>query len=319
MSGVTLIDSNSVGHANNAVATLSVGGYQVQAIFGVLNSIRDLRIKHPKNKQLCLWDGKAYWRYALLPEYKGKRNLDPNKKPKPYEIKAQALRDAYKLQVPDIIRGLGLLGVSQIIPTEDEADDLAGYLSGRYVKAGKKVLLVSRDHDWLQLVGESVSWFNPIDRVTVTGDTFQEYTGYAHAMQFLQEKALIGDNSDNIGGVAGIGPKASQLLLNHYGSIEALYLTAKDGEWEPPTKELKRYRKKVTDFIGKEKTEGMAIFRRNMELMNLIDAKQPKSSTLEVKKDPINVDGFLDFCEEFQFRSILNKQEQWLKPFMETK
>lgn len=319
MLDVMLVDVNGVGYASNSVAKLTVGDYEVQAIFGTLNSIRELRLKNPNHSQVILWDGKAQWRYDLYPEYKANRTLDPNKKAKPYEIKQQAMRDSYKLQRPDIVRGLELLGVTQILPEEDEADDLAGHLSGKFSKAGRKILLVARDQDWLQLVDDSVSWYNPIDKITVTGKTFEEYTGFKSQIQFLQEKALLGDNSDNIKGVDGIGPKAAPLIINHYGSVESLYLLAKDGDWEPPIPELKRYRKKITAFVGAEKTEGLDVFDRNMKLMKLIGKAAPDPKTITVKKSPIDVDGFLEFCRELNFSSIINKQEQWLEPFMRGK
>jgi len=316
MSGVMLMDMNGIGHANNAASKLTVGDYQVQAIFGSLNSIRELKLKNANLKPIGLWDGRAQWRYDLYPEYKGKRKLDPNAKPKPYQVKAEEQRQAYRLQRDDIVHGLELLGVTQVIPKHDEADDLAGFLSRRYSSAGKEVLLVARDHDWLQLVNKNTSWFNPVDDVTVNHASFCEYTGYETSLQFVQEKALIGDSSDCIKGVAGIGEKAAQLILNHYGSVEALHLAAKDGDWEPPIKELSRYRKKINEFVGQEKTEQLDIFKRNMKLMNLLEIDKPKN--IVVKKEPIDVDGFIEFCHELNFKSIINKKEQWLEPFMET-
>lgn len=311
---VLLIDSNSVGHAANAATRLTAGDIETQAIFGTLNSVRDLIIKYNGFTPICTWDGYAKWRYDLYPGYKAKRTPDPNKVLKPYEIEAQRKRASYHEQKPYIIEGLRLLGVRQIVPEHDEADDLAGYLAKDFSAKDKKVILVSRDHDWLQLVDENVSWFNPVDNETVTNLHFNEYTGYEHAHQFVSEKCLIGDSSDNIGGVDGIGKKAAPLILNHYGSVENMLnqLEGKDSTWSPPIIELNRYRKKMLAFAEKD-SDGRKIYDRNMRLMCLLDVRKP--SNISVIKTPLNEDKFKELCYSLAFHSILRKFDEWLKPF----
>lgn len=311
---VILIDGNSVGHASNAAISLRVGDIETQAIFGTLNSIRDLKAKYSGFTPICLWDGRAQWRYDLYPEYKGKRKLDPNKIPKPYEIKAQKARESYHEQKPFIFKGLELLGVRQIFPDHDEADDLAGYLAKDFTDKGKQVVLVSRDHDWLQLVSSNVVWFNPVDNETVNANTFEEYTGYKEAMQFVAEKCLVGDSSDNIKGVSGIGEKAAQLILNHYDYVGYMFEEiAKAGEdWTPPIKELNRYKKKLMEFAA-EGSEGQKIFDRNYELMSLLDKRKP--SNITVIKGELQEEAFIEFCHELAFHSIIRKQDEWLSTF----
>jgi 5'-3' exonuclease len=314
MSAVILIDGNSVGHASNAAARLSVGDLETQAIYGTINAIRDLMLKYVNHTPICLWDGRAQWRYDLYPEYKGKRKLDPNKIPKPYEIQQQKMRDSYYKQRPHIVEALDLLGVRQVIPQHDEADDLAGYLAKSYSKKGKKVILVSRDHDWLQLVDDNVTWFNPVDNQTVTQKTFQEYTGYKDPRQFVAEKCLVGDSSDNIKGVSGIGEKAANLLLNHYGYVHFLFEEFEDLGigWKPPTEELRRYKKKLLEFIA-EGSEGRDIYDRNHKLMSLLDKE--KQTNVKVIRNSLREADFVEFCHEFAFQSIIRKLDEWLSPF----
>ncbi len=311
---VILIDMNSVGHANNAATRLTAGDLETQAIFGTLNSVRDLMMKYEGFTPIGLWDGRAQWRYDLYPEYKAKRKLDPNKVAKPYELKQQQARESYHEQRPYIIKGLQLLGVRQICPQDDEADDLAGYLSKDFSAKGKRVVLVSRDHDWLQLVDKSVSWFNPVDNETVTDKTFEEYTGYKHAMQFVAEKCLVGDSSDNITGVSGIGVKCAPLILHHYGYPGYMIdeIRAAGDDWSPPIKELNRYKKKLMELAA-DGSEGEAIFHRNVKLMNLLDVKKP--SNLEMIHQDLDEYGFEEFCHSLAFHSILRKQEEWLAAF----
>lgn len=312
-----IVDGNSVGHAANSATGLSAGGKPTQAIFGTLNTIRDLIVKFKPSRVMVLWDGRAQWRYDLYPDYKAKRTLDPDKKPKPYEIKQQKSREEYHEQRPDIVRGLSLLGITQILPQEDEADDLAGYFT-RTISDGE-IVLVSRDHDWLQLVKKNVTWFNPIDNEIVKHSTFETYTGYKHASQFIAEKALVGDSSDFIKGVPGIGKTAAPLILTHYrGGVAELIqeVEAAGDAWEPSTDGLKRYRKKIIEF-GLNKDGARDIFYRNVKLMSLVDAPAPHKGTTSVIKDKINVDDFMEFCEEFAFYSIARKSEEWLEPFLE--
>jgi 5'-3' exonuclease len=312
-----IVDANSVGHAANAATRLTVGGKPTQAIFGTLNTVRDLSVKFKPSGIMMLWDGRAQWRYDLYPEYKANRNPDPNKKLKPYEIKKLKLREDYHAQRGDIARGLSLLGITQVFPKEDEADDLAGYLTGSLTG---EVMLVSRDHDWLQLVKKNVSWFNPIDNELVKHSTFEAYTGYKHVSQFVAEKALMGDTSDFIKGVPGIGETAAPLILNHYrGGVGELIQEVKvAGEaWEPPTKELRRYRKKIIEF-GLNKNGAMDVFYRNVKLMSLIDAPAPRRGTVSVVRSELNEGDFLEFCDEFAFYSIVRESDKWLRPFVKS-
>jgi 5'-3' exonuclease len=299
--------------AANASARLNNGSIDTQAIFGSLNTIRDLTIKF-KGIPSVIWDGRAQWRYDLYPDYKAKRNLDPNKTPKPYEIAAQKAKESYRQQRPHIVEGLSLLGVRQILPKDDEADDIAGYLAGDMSAKGKKVVVVSRDHDWLQLVSKSVDWYNPVEKELVTAATFQEYTGYEDPMQFVYEKALVGDTSDCINGVQGIGPKCAPALIKHYGTPTGLIDEVKSvGEdWKPPIPELRMFRKKLVDF-GLNKNGGVDILERNMKLMCLLNVKKPAS--IEVRRTDYQQEAFVEFCHEFAFQSILRRYSEWIKPF----
>jgi DNA polymerase-1 len=310
---IVMIDGNSVGRAANAATRLSANGHETQAIFGTMNTVRDMSLKF-RGRPLVLWDGLAQWRYDLYPEYKANRELDPNKQLKPYEIAAQKAKESYRKQRPHIIEALRLLGVRQVIPKHDEADDAAGYLSKQMSDEGKKIVLVSRDHDWLQLVNENVNWYNPVEKELVTKRTFEEYTSYKHPSQFVAEKCLIGDSSDCITGVAGVGDKCAPLLIHHYGTMKNFFkeVESAGADWVAPTPELRRYRKKLIEF-GLNTNGGIDIYERNLKLMSLLNVQKPKS--VEVIKSPFNNDEFVEFCHEFAFQSILRRYDDWIEPF----
>lgn len=304
---VMLIDGNAMGYAANDAPRLTVGTYQVQAVFGMLRSVRTLLEKHSSKTPIVLWDSRAQWRFDLHPAYKSNRDKDP---------KQAAMREIYKRQKPDIMRGLQLLGVRQLTVHGYEADDTAGYLSQQYSDAGKDVMLITRDKDWLQLVRPGVSWHNWNDDVTVNDRTFEEFTGFKTPQGFVAGKALQGDTSDVIPGVGGLGETAAPFILHHYPSVPQLISEIRKTDektWQPPT-DLKRYRKKLLDFAY-NRTGGIDTYKRNIKLMNLLSVPKPDPAQVIMLRKPLDKDGFIAFAEELNFRSILNKLDQWLRPF----
>lgn len=311
---VLILDMNSIGNAANAMTKLTVGGAEMQAVYGSLITVRELITRFPSTRKVVgLWDGQSERRIKIFPEYKANRTLDLTKPLKDYEAKAQQAKESYRKQKPYIMQGLSLLGISQVVPTVDEADDWAGYLCRRLTDRSESVTLVSRDHDWLQLVRHGVDWYNPFVKETVSHVSFETYTGYEDPYQFLQEKALIGDKSDNINGVKGIGKVAAQAILAHYGNVQTL-LAENSFIWSPPTPELRKFGKKIMDFIDPIDTSGRTIFYRNMDLMNLIDTKVDIASA-KMSRTRLDDAAFHNFCDTFVFRSILRNYNTWLKPF----
>ena len=141
---ILIVDGNSIAHANHNATVLTVNGMQVQAIFGVLKSLRALLQATPGEKQLLvLWDGKAQFRLDQFPEYKGNRTA--------MDEKQAAHKAAFKAQTPFIEKALSLLGVRQMRSPLLEADDLAGHLVPKLSAAGTQVTMVTGDKDLLAL------------------------------------------------------------------------------------------------------------------------------------------------------------------------
>jgi DNA polymerase-1 len=109
-----------------------------------------------------------------------------------------------------------------------EADDLIGTIAKKVVDDhDKEVIIVTGDRDLLQLVNPHVNILMPLSGLTKTA-LFDEAAVEAkygvHPRQFIDYKALIGDQSDGYPGVTGIGPKSAAKLLQEYGTFENLYL-----------------------------------------------------------------------------------------------
>jgi DNA polymerase-1 len=149
------------------------------------------------------------YRDKLFAQYKGTR---------------QGMPHELIVQEPYIREILGALGVAVLSKPGYEADDIMGIMSRQFESAGEQTLLVTGDRDMFQLITGNVSvlYAKNGGDVLYTEDTIWEKYGVKPA-QLVDVKALMGDASDNIPGVAGIGEKTALRLIQQYGSIAAIY------------------------------------------------------------------------------------------------
>jgi 5'-3' exonuclease len=307
MKDVYLIDGSNITHANHNGTPLTANGMQVQAVFGVIRSLRAMFEKAPSDLlPIVLWDGKAQFRFDLYPDYKG--NRDPN------DLKAEQHRQAYQKQVPFLRKALELLGVAQVLHLHREADDLAAYFSDNYAAMGYRVTLISGDKDWIQLVKPGVTWYDPIRDRKVTHETLLDMTGYATVESFVDGKVLEGDTSDFIAGIEGMGPKTSQLFLAKWGTVKRFLEAVDAGDAEP----TRRKSKKATSPHPEEllfSPEGRARYERNLQLMDLRAGPKISPADLLLTKKPANPEAFGYLCERLMFASLLRQMPQTLRAF----
>jgi 5'-3' exonuclease len=304
MRGILLIDGMSIAHAANANKPLAVGDQPTQAVFGFLRSLRLSVSKFPTFTPLIAWDG-ASWRNNFYADYKVSRNKFPEKK---YEIEQAATKAQLKSQKTFIRQALGHLGVRQIAAWNLEADDIAGIVVKRKTE-GTRILMISGDKDWVQLIRPQVGWFDPIRDVSITPGTLYERLGVKTPRAWLECKALMGDPSDNIPGVGGIGEKGAKELLNTYGSVVEFRNMVID-----KTIKVETLPKKFRELAEAE--EKHEIFLRNMRLMDLNhpDIPAPVQLTISSNKQ-FSLEAFHDLCTELQFNSIVRDLETWCAPF----
>ena len=300
MSALCLIDGNSIGFAAQSSPKLTVGDREVQALFGFLKSTRVILSTYRDRSPVVLWDGKS-WRFEHFAGYKAKRSEDP---------KAVKEKEVYKTMKPFIARALKSLGVPQVMALNYEADDLAGLMTVKARGRGDTVVLISGDKDWLQLVEPGVLWHDTIRDRQVSFRNFHTTTGYVDGRAFAQGKALMGDTSDCIPGVGGIGEKAAPILLEKFGSIEKFWEAYEQPGFELP-EELARYRKKLADFVQ----EGKSKFAFNMLLMDLKTDQRPAPVKMTLTKGAYDPAAFTALCDEFAFHSILRDFDNWTRPF----
>ncbi len=302
-----LVDGNSLAHANHNATPLTVGDFQVQAIFGFLRSMHALVQNTPGEREIiCLWDGRAQWRIDLYPEYKANRTS--------LDAKQAAHREAFKRQIPFIEKALSLLGIKQYRAPLLEADDLAGYFSYTLSQKGHQVTLVSGDRDWLICLNRHVTWFDPIRDRRVTLDTLHDFTGYPTIDAYVQGKALVGDPSDNIGGIAGMGEKTAVRFLAEHQDVREFFRKVDAGEYTPRT----RASKTATSPHPEQSLaspQGRLVFERNVALMDLRRARCPGKGELLIDKGKPNAERFLLLCQRLAFASIIRDQNSFLHHF----
>lgn len=302
-----IIDGNSVGHAAFQTTPLYSGDIQTQAVYGFLRSLRSILVAHPESLPTVLWDG-ASWRKGIADEYKANRSDDDKKR----EARAR-----YKQQAPYIRKALAALGVTQIIAGNLEADDLAAILSEKIAAAGEDVLLVTGDEDWIQLVGPNVRWADHrVEDKKVDHWNFKEFTGVDTIDQFVQMKALQGDDSDNLKGCGGIGVVKALEIMTIWGSVEQLFADPTPAATFIAATGKKTLPKAYQNFLNNENS-AKENYDKNYKLMRLSAEYFPKPERLVVNRGELNREAFKQICMELGFRSLSGEPNlsTYLLPF----
>ena len=183
-------------------------GLPVNAIYGFLSMvIKLLKQEKPEYIVFCYDRKEPSFRHEMYTEYKAHRSEMP---------------EELVQQMPYLKQIAGLLGIPSLeIPTY-EADDLIGTLTHLGLRNKMEVYIVSGDKDFGQLIGPSVFLYDTMKNVKYDVDGVKEKWG-VRPDQFIDYLALVGDSSDNIPGVKGIGPKGAITLLEQFGSVEDIY------------------------------------------------------------------------------------------------
>lgn len=226
--------------AYNSYSGLSSGGSSTSLIYGVPQMIRSLLKRFPGDKIIICWDGEHHpRRLELLPEYKSHRK----KKRDPVE------RAKMEKQIVKLRKLLYYMGIPQAYDPKVEGDDMLYFVYREKIKA-YYIRIVSGDKDFIQLINYDCQIYNqrtnsPIDVHGCPNDI--PVPPYQH-VDYL---CLTGDESDDIPGYRGCGPKTAQKLLSKFGSIRA-YLESDE------------------DMPGVGDKESLRdIYKRNRELINL--------------------------------------------------
>jgi DNA polymerase-1 len=181
-------------------------GFPTGAIYGFLRSILAILKTEKPNYMAIAFDLPAPTQRKLAySEYKSQRPPTP---------------DPLKVQIPVIKELINLLGTKLLEMPGYEADDLIAYLTQKAKREGFRVKIYSPDKDVLQLVdGSQVVVINPISEEVFDENKVIEKFGVP-PQKLADYLALVGDKTDNIEGVKGVGPKTAINLINTFGSVE---------------------------------------------------------------------------------------------------
>lgn len=284
MKKILVIDGNSIiNRAFFGVRPLTTkSGKNTNAIFGMINIIsRQLDALDPDYAAVA-FDVKApTFRHEMFSEYKAGRN------PTPPELLEQ---------FPDAKICLELMGINVIELPGYEADDIQGTIAKMAHTAGEPTesYVLSGDRDLLQLIDEKVTVLlaGNSDTRAMHREEFREKYGIEPS-QFVDMKALMGDSSDNIPGVRGIGEKTAATLIQNFDTLEGIYESIDD------PRITKGVRAKLLD--GKDS----AYLSRKLAR---IDTDAPIGKTLEQlrMREPDRAGMYKKFTE-LELNSFINK------------
>ena len=209
MKKLIIIDlSNYIFRAFFAIRPLHApDGTPVNAVYGVLSMIHNMIVKHKPTHILIAKDTKeGSFRKEIYVEYKAHRTAPPDELIPQFDL------------VDELITALG---IPEIKMARYEADDVIGSVATQWKNSFDEILIASGDKDLMQFVGEQIKMLDTMKEKTYEREDVKDKMG-VYPEQVVDYLALIGDRSDNIPGVPGIGPKGAQNLLEEYGNLEKI-------------------------------------------------------------------------------------------------
>ena len=283
------IDGNSlVNRAFYGVRPLSASdGTPTNALYGFLNMLLKLREDLQPDEICVCFDLRAKtFRHLAYDGYKAQR------KPMPEELAAQ---------MPLVKQALDLLGIHRLEQEGFEADDLLGTLARRCREQGDACVIVTGDRDSLQYIDQGAQVALVITRMgNTTTEIFDEENFRAHYQglapgRIVDLKAIMGDTSDNIPGVKGIGEKGAMELLLRFGTLENIYANLEDSAIRPAVK------KKL------EESRDMAFLSYKLA-MGVTDAPLQKAPG-QLAPAPMDRDELYRFLSRVELRALIKRLE----------
>ncbi len=187
-------------------------GMDTSAIMGFMNSLFDvIKREKPDHLAVCFDKGGSAERTELFPEYKANRDETP---------------DGIKIAVPYIQQILEAMHIPSVVLEGWEADDIIGTLAKQAEKEDYKVFMVTPDKDFGQLVSENIFMYRPArmgNGIEIWGiPEIQKRFGVERPEQVIDYLGMMGDASDNIPGLPGVGDKTAKKFIEQFGSMEGL-------------------------------------------------------------------------------------------------
>lgn len=216
MDKIILVDGNNLlfrsyyATAYNGNFMKNSKGFPTNALFGFTNMINKIVAEEKPVYMVVAFDKGKTFRHKEYKDYKGGRMDTP---------------DELKMQFPIAQKLLTYMGITYYEIDNYEADDIIGTFASYCDKdSNYEGVIISSDRDLLQLISKDVEMklLKQKDYIRYNKKTFEEEYGI-EPIRVIDLKALMGDSSDNIPGVKGIGEKTALKLLHQYGSLDSIY------------------------------------------------------------------------------------------------
>ncbi|MDN4474279.1 DNA polymerase I [Demequina sp. SYSU T00192] len=255
-------------------------GVPTNAVYGFTTMLATLMKDHEPTHLAVAFDlPGGTFRTERLPSYKGTRDETPPE---------------FEPQVPLIREVLGALGVTAVDKPRYEADDLLATYARLGREAGLRVLVVSGDRDTIQLVNDDVTLLYPrkgvSDLVRFTPDAVQEKYG-VRPEQYPDMAALVGETSDNLPGVPGVGPKTAAKWIGVYGGLAGILESAED----------------VPGKAGQSLRDHVDQVRLNRELNHLLTDLEVEVPVEDLEYAGGDAAAIHEVCDALQFRTLRDR------------
>ncbi len=312
---VLMIDGLNLFFRNFAMLNMvNPDGVHVGGLGGFFRSLGALIRQIQPTQVYVIFDGagSANARKNLLPEYKSGRDLQRITNWEAFD-NLEDEHDAKVDQIVRIIQYLKTLPVKTLSIPKVEADDVIAYLSSIIPKKPEdKVFIVSSDKDFLQLVNENVIVYRPMEKNYYTDQTIKEKYNMP-SQNFILYKTLLGDNSDKVKGVKGLGEKG---LYKKFPELTEREMTLDDiyNICEQKYKDHVVYARVIQHIDELEKNYKI------MDLSNpMLDENDKKylSQVVETNEFDYIPEQFVAFYNEDKLGGMIRNVEFWVKDIFE--
>ena len=255
-------------------------GQHTNAVHGFISMLLNI-LEGEKPTHLCVaFDvSRESFRTEELPEYKGTRGETP---------------EEFIGQTELLVEALTAMRITSVSRERFEADDLIASLAHLGEKAGMRVLVVSGDRDTFQLITEQTTILYPVKGVMNLArmDDAAVLEKYGvHAKQYPELAALVGETSDNLKGIPGVGPKTAAKWIQQFGSLDAILESAEE----------------IPGKVGESLRENKELAVRNRRLNELIRSLEFDFGMQDLALGSVDEDQVKEVFAKLSFRTLLTR------------
>ena len=293
------------------VKTMNTKAQHVGGLVGFLRSLGLLIRTTNPTRVICVFDGLggSTARKNMDSSYKSQRNSTRITKWGMYES-LQEEQESMTAQITRLFEYLEALPVEVVIVEKVEADDVIAFIAEGFSRKAHQVTVVSTDRDFFQILKDNIHIYNPISKRTFTKDNAKEQI-CTNPENYLIMKALVGDSSDNLKGIQGLGAKS---LVKYFPIINEQKIALQDiydfAEQKLGTKNV--YARVIDDWD---------VVKSNYNIMNLedflLDESQKRSIIDQLRNNTmqLNMGAFLHLLEQDRIEGITTNTDSWLYEF----